>query len=679
MRRALPFLCILILVGVCVFLLFQRAPSEAVSVHRAFARAHAYYLNEANADYRRARLELEAVADRLGTSVAFHVDMALIDLAETNHPVQGESRLLAASNDQRLLRSALHHLDLARALDPASDAVAFNLARTYLKLAPGAENDDELRGRAEDLLRPLTARQPPDPSTLVLLGDLLWERGDREGAGRLYARIAELGVEDAVTDTIHFVALNKLAQLLERTDPAAAAERRRRIDELFPAKPEPTQAALERGRHTAFREITAAPATAPQPAPVSWERVTARTGLPQPGPGFRGLIAPDIDGDCARDLVLNTAGGLRVFRNRGSASFTDLTRQAGLPESLVLSAAAAGDIDNDGRCDLAVGGPAGLRVFLNHTDSDEPTRWRFMPAQPLPDGPPLFGAGATQPVSCLVLWDLDQDGDLDLFAGGPESNRVYRLAIELPVDGGKYLRYEDVTGQVGMAAPPATDALVLDVEDDHDVDLLVAGSQGNAWFANLRQMRFEKRELPGGATLGAGDADNDLREEVRVGRGIYRWEPGGWRQLFERDALVDLDGDGVLEADPLAGIPLAGGIRRVVGTDLNGDGSRDLILHTGSRLDIFLAPPGRATAWLAIQLRGLATNGLGIGTRLRLFAGDLRIGATCRDGLVSFGLGHRPVVDALLVRWTNGVEQGVVTPRIAACVFVEERKGEPGP
>jgi tetratricopeptide (TPR) repeat protein len=685
--RFLTLLVVLILAGVCVFLLFQQTPPETDPVHRAFARAKAYYLNENNADYRRARMELEAVAARLATSVAYHVDMALIDLQEINHRVQDESRLLAEPDYQRLLRSALDHLTQARALDPGSDAVTYNLARTYLKLAPSAENDDELRSIAERLLRPLTEDLPLDPSTLLLYGDLLWERDDREGAARSYDRIVELG-SDYVSETIYFVALNKQAQLLQRIDPEAAAAKRKRIEELFPEKPKPTAAALERGRFTEFLELTEAPPTVSRPAPKSWEQITERTGLPPPAPGCR-FIAPDFDGDCARDLVLGTADGLRVFRNRRNASYEDLTKEAGLPGSFVLSAAAAGDVDNDGLCDLVIGGPAGLRIFLNHTDSEEPTRWRFMKAQPPPDGSPHFGAGATQPVTCLALWDLDHDGDLDLFVGGPEQNRVYRLAVELPIDGGKYLRFEDITEQVGMAAPPATDALILDVEDDHDVDLLLAGPQGNAWFENLRHMRFEKRYLPAGAPLGAGDVDNDLREEVRVGRGVYEWGPGlrevgsGWRQpewrkLFERDALVDLDGDGVLEADPLAGIPLAGEIRRVVASDLNRDGSQDLILQAGERLDVFLAPPSRATAWIDVQPRGLETNEFGIGTRLRLFAGDLRIGATCRDGLVSFGLGHRPVVDAVLVRWTNGVEQGVVTPQVADCARVDEREGEVG-
>jgi hypothetical protein len=675
-KRPLPVLFFVILAGVGVAFLFCPAPPATLPAHRAFARAAAYYQNETSADCRRARMELEAFAGRMEKSVAYHVDMALIDLQEANHGVQDEGRMLAASDQQRLWRSALGHLERALALDSGSDAVKYNLARIFLKQAPGTDDGDALRSSAEALLRSLTARQPPDPATLLLYADLLWDRGDRDGAGEVYARIVALRADHPVADAILFVALNKQAQRLQRTDPEAAGAQRRRIDELFPAKPEPTAAALERGRYTALLEITEPPPTVPEPAAPSWERVTKRTGLPPVGGRFR-LIAPDIDGDCARDLVLNTARGLRVFRNRRNASFQDLTAQAGLPESFVLTAAAAGDVDHDGRCDLVLGGPAGLRIFRNHTDSDEPTRWRFMEAQPPPGGSPHFGAGATRPVTCLALWDLDHDGDLDLFVGGPESNRVYRLAIDLPVDGGKYLRFDDVTAQVGMAAPPATDALILDVEDDHDVDLLVAGPRGNAWFANLRQMRFQKRSLPPGATLGAGDVDNDLLEEVRVGKNVYEWQSGGWRKLLERDALVDLDGDGVLDADPLAGLHPAGEVRRVVAADLNRDGSRDLILHAGDRLDVFLAPPSRATAWIDVALRGRETNGLGIGTRLRIFAGDLRLGATCRDGLVSFSLGHRPVVDALLIRWTNGVEQGVVTPGIADCALVEEREAGP--
>jgi len=39
--------------------------------------------------------------------------------------------------------------------------------------------------------------------------------------------------------------------------------------------------------------------------------------------------------------------------------------------------------------------------------------------------------------------------------------------------------------------------------------------------------------------------------------------------------------------------------------------------------------------------RGVASNALGVGAKLRLYADGLALGATCRDGLVTFGLGRR--------------------------------------
>jgi hypothetical protein len=161
-RRALPLLCALILAGAGVFFLFRPSPRQVYPVHGALARAQAYYLNENSADCRRARLELEAVADRFTNSVAYHVDFALIDLQEANY--------LAEADDRHLLRSAANHLEYARRLDSKSEAVSYNLARTFLKAGE--------RSLAEALLRPLAARQPADPASLLLCGNLLWDRGE---------------------------------------------------------------------------------------------------------------------------------------------------------------------------------------------------------------------------------------------------------------------------------------------------------------------------------------------------------------------------------------------------------------------------------------------------------------------------------------------------------------------
>ncbi|HEX5136078.1 MAG TPA: VCBS repeat-containing protein [Planctomycetota bacterium] len=648
-----------------------------------FARADAYYRNEQSAEYRRARIELETLAEACDRSAAFHLDMALIDLQEVNYRVQDQDRALSEPDYRRLFRSALQHLDRAQLLEPGNDAVAYNRARVLIKLAPDSENGVDLLAQAALLLEPLTRREPPDPSALLLYGDLLSEQRDLEGARAAYARIEAMG-KDFVPRTLYFVALNKLARVLTMLDPPAGAALRDRIEREYPERPKSTPGALERGRYTDLVEPQAPPPTHAEPETLTWERVTDRVGLPALGKP-RYVIAPDLDGDCARDLVANGAGGLRVLRNRRNATFDDLTKAAGLPEDMVIAAAAAGDVDNDGRCDLVLGGPGGLRLFLNRTPAEAPGDWRFAESR-LDGGASSFDARAGEPVACLAFWDLDHDGDLDLFVGGA-TNRVYLAAIEYaprkegedpsipPV---RFVRYTECGEKLGLGAPAAADALILDVEDDQDVDLLVTSAAGNAWFENRRELRFTKHDLPQGEGLEARDVDNDLLEEVRIGTTVWKWKDGAFAKVAEHFALTDLDGDGVVDTKPQPGLASEGRPIRAIDSDFNRDGSCDLLALTDTRLDLFLSVRAAACGWIDVRPRGLKTNELGIGTSVRLRAGDLRIGATCRDGLVSFGLGRRSMVDAIFLRWTNGVEQGSVTPRVASCTEIEEREGEVG-
>jgi len=565
------------------------------------------------------------------------------------------------------------HLERAREIAPDNRAVAYNLARTYKKLAPRAENEDELLTAARELLEPLL-ENPPDPASMLAYGILLEEDSDHKAALEAFELVVSLGM-DFVPATQFRVAEFKRAQAMVRLRLPGGREALDLLNKKYPDRSRASQLALEGGRYTRFLPLGGELASQPGARTLDWRRVTTPSQLPKAGaPLF--FIAPDLDGDCRRDIVMNAEGGLRVLRTRRSGSFDDQTVTAGLPADFVLAAAAAGDINNDGLCDLVVGGPAGIRVFLNITDEEERTKWRFNDYTLDKDAKPRLGAGGGEPCTSLVLWDLDHDGDLDIFAGGAR-NRVYRTAVEEPPDGGRFIRFDDIAQKLGMEGPAALDALMIDVDDDQDVDLLVTGAAGNAWFENLRALTFLKHELPAGGSLGAADVDNDLLEEVRIGDTVYKWR-GKWERLFERPALLDMDGDGVIDADPFAGLELPGRLLRAVATDLNSDGSRDLLVLTDVGLDSFMSRADAPAAWLDVMARGLKTNEFGIGARVRLFAGDMRIGATCRDGLVSFGLGRRMVVDALMLRWSNGVEQGVVLPPPTSCLLVEEREGEVG-
>lgn len=669
MNRIVVLLAGVALGAVAVF--FWIRPHDDVVGHSdvrgAYARAVAYYLNETNANDRRARMELLPFARSHGQDPAWLMNMANIDLAELNHPVQSEDHILGEPRTYlQLLRSAVQRLERARALAPNDAAIAFNLARTYKKLAPHADDQKPLINGALELLRPLAESDTSDPAALIQYAEILQVyRQDFQAAFDAYDRVVARGA-DFVPETQWRVSELRRATCLLRLDSEKGMAELNRIDATYEKRVKPKADSLERGAYTKLRKLGISPPAQPDPRRMNWREVTARTLLPKLGEQ-RFLIAPDLDGDCARDIVMNSVDGLRVLHNRRNATFEDVTEPAGFPKGLVISSAAAGDINNDGLVDLVVGGPGGVSVFLNRTDVDALTEWKF---ERLPAFPEAAG------VTSVAFWDLDHDGDLDIVI---DAKTVYRTALE-ETHAGVALSFTKVVLPLPKtgAVPSASHMLILDVDDDHDTDLLVLTSGGNFWFDNLREMKFARRPLPDGDSLGVFDVDNDFREEVRIGDTVYDFIDGEFQPLFQRVALLDLDGDGLADKDPLGGIELRGKFESTIASDLNRDGSGDLIVVTNEGLTVYMSRPERAAAWIDVRPRGGATNADGIGTKVRVFAGDLRLGATCRDGLLSFAIGRRTLVDCILLRWTNGVEQGVVMPNVLQCLDVDEREGEVG-
>jgi len=656
-------------IGLGVALFVHRgdgAPESGGDVSSAYARALAFYRNETNAKDRRARMELSPFYRAYGNNPAWLLDMALIDLAEINHPVQAEDHLLGEPTSHvLLLQSALRRLETARTQAPSDDAIAFNLARTLKRLAPNLDDPEPFLEAAKKLLKPLAERDDSDAAALIQYAELLhrYSEPDWQAAFDAYDRVVKRG-KDFVPQTQFRISEWRRATCLQRLDRDKGAAEFDRLARAYDDPPNAKADALERGAYTKLRPIDPVPTPDPEAHSEDdvWRRVTERTLLPSLGtPRF--FIAPDIDGDCARDAVLNSEGGLRVMRNRRNATFADMTQAAGLPLDFVCAAAAVADVNEDGLTDLVIGGPSGVRLYLNRTDPEAPSRWLFEAHEFKLDSP----------ATALVFWDMDHDGDLDLFVGGPD--HFYRGVVEETADTSIFRL---VKADIGIEGTGTTDAILIDVEDDDDVDLLLARPGGNVWLENLRQMQFRSHSMPAGTHFDVGDLDGDFVEDIRVGGVAYKFVNGEFQSLGKRGPLLDLNGDGFIDAKPLEMIAYEGVVERAIASDLNRDGARDLILVTDGGLNVFLSRPFSPKAWIDVRPRGGATNAMGIGTKVRVYAGDLTIGATCRDGLVAFGIGQRTLIDCILLRWTNGVEQGVVLPNVLQCLPIEEREGEVG-
>ena len=181
----------------------------------------------------------------------------------------------------------------------------------------------------------------------------------------------------------------------------------------------------------------------------TWTDVTEASGI-APGTKSRLAVAADFDRDGDVDLLLaRPEGGLALYDNVRGGRF--VLKEAGLPKTGAVVAAAAGDVDGDGRLDLVWVADGRAFVARNRGDGT------FLPAEPV-------GSAAS-----VLLFDYDNDGFLDLFLANPA--------------GPSTLLRNDGTGKFSPASvgalPPAREAEAVDFDGDGDLDLAIVTPQGS--------------------------------------------------------------------------------------------------------------------------------------------------------------------------------------------------------
>jgi hypothetical protein len=363
--------------------------------------------------------------------------------------------------------------------------------------------------------------------------------------------------------------------------------------------------------------------------------------------GSHGAVFGDLDNDGDFDLFNGTTDGTptipginNIYRNNGNGTFTDVTASSGIPvREWQTRATVAFDLDNDGDLDLF--------AVTDYLGTDDPPGDRnevyrndgALQFTAINSGA-LFEAPAGQGATDT---DFDNDGDIDIFA----ANRTGDMNILRNDGNGVFTRL--APAGLGITHRAEDGITSADVDNDGDLDLLLARDDSATLYRNNGgTFTFAQNfTATNGYMGGFADLDND----------------GDLDLVFAGDEVCYLnDGAGNFTAGP--GIPVAGiDDPRAIGfADIDNDGDMDFAFGCKHSRNWLVRNNNAEGNWLKIKLTSPQGQAGAMGAKTRFYpagqAGTTLLGLRESrsnngylgqdDQIVHFGLGERTAVDVVV-------------------------------
>jgi hypothetical protein len=469
----------------------------------------------------------------------------------------------------------------------------------------------------------------------------------------------------------------------------------------------------------AFSQERAAPA---EPL-LKFAEVTKAAGVYRETAAMRAIFV-DFDNDGWLDLHLINRHyqPCLLYRNQRDGTFKEVTEASGLRLRFNHAAALWVDLDNDGDKDCLSAGENQDEYFINNGA-------QAAAGVTFTSRGSLFGRTSTGHNTGSAIADFDNDGLVDIFAtqsdNDPQPDPDERALLLRNLGQGKFAEAGKASGlpdlfNVGRA-------MWTDLNRDGWPDLILLNISRPFLQAFLnRRGRF--REVTAESGLAGIELDDDgpsyfdfidLNRDGRMDLFIdlpprcYLYQNGGFisaprhrffpaafdSRLMQFMAREDIDNDGFPDlfansTDGLISVWRGRGNgqfeEKAVAVhawnselsyyslntgDYDNDGDLDLISVAPGGCVLYRNDSPRRN-WLKIQLRGVASNADGIGSRVALIAKDLRQTVVVSTGQyigeIHFGLGDHSQVDSLRIFWPSGQVQQLCNIKANQKVFVTE-------